>query len=157
MIFFGIGIQNSFHQCLGYLIVVEVASSSMPERPKCGFGKLGISGTTFNKLCLLYKKTAYLSQWCFSFAPFLTHRLYQANSAHILKRKVNHKLAYGLTSMISLNPLFTGGEFTSPTLKSPTILWARHFMGQNHLVNSYLCIDGVLRPFLGHFDAIPRV
>ena len=50
-----------------------------------------------------------------------------------------------------------GGEFTSPTFKLPTVLRARNFLVQNHLVNSYLCIDGVLRPFLGHFDAIPRV
>ena len=58
-----------------------------------------------------------------------------------------------------LNPLFTrgGGTFTLPTFKSPTLLRARIFLVQNHLVNSYLCIDGVSRPFLGHFDATPKV
>ena len=57
-----------------------------------------------------------------------------------------------------LNPLFTGGgTFTLPTFKLPTVLRAWIVLVKNHLVNSYLCIDGVLRPFLGHIDAIHRV
>ena len=65
---------------------------------------------------------------------------------------------HGPSNWFFLNPLFTrGGTFTLPTFKSPTVLRARFFLVQNHLVNSYLCIDGVLRPFLGHFDAIHGV
>ena len=57
------------------------------------------------------------------------------------------------------NPLFTGGGggFTSPILKSSTILREGKFWVQNHIVNLSLCIDCVLGPFFYHFDTIHRV
>ena len=49
------------------------------------------------------------------------------------------------------------GTFTLPTFKLLTILRARMFWVQNHLVNSYLCVDGVLRLFFGHLDSTHEV
>ena len=66
--------------------------------------------------------------------------------------------AYYILKIASLTLyLLGGGKFTSPIFKSSTILRGENFLVQNPLVNSYLCIDCVLRPFWGHFDTIHGV
>ena len=68
-----------------------------------------------------------------------------------------------LVSMLFCSPnqitliLVWGGGYTSFSFKLRNMPRSTNFLVQNHLVNSYICIDDVLRPFLGHLDEIPRV